>query len=90
MHVVTMHRWGDEETHNYVVGAFKERIQAIRAAKDEWEQRGGKYEAKITNCSPYTEAKGKIVEFEELKKEVEKDDLWRERKYGIKVPEYLY
>lgn len=44
LYVVTMQRWGDDETHNYTVGIFDtlKLAEAVGQAHREW--RGGKYE----------------------------------------------
>ena len=48
VYVVTMHRWGDDETHNYCIGAFSDSEQAGLAGNAEQCWRGGKYEYKIS------------------------------------------
>lgn len=48
MYVVTMHRWGDDESHNYVLGVYSTKELALRAGRAEMEHRGMKYEPKIT------------------------------------------
>ena len=48
LYVVTMHRWGDDESHNYVQGVFSKKAQAQKAGKAEKDYRGGKYEPKIS------------------------------------------
>lgn len=48
VYVVTMHRWGDDETHNYVQGVFTDKDQADKCGEAEKAWRGGKYEPKIT------------------------------------------
>lgn len=40
-------RWGDRETHSYVVGVYEKKHAAQEAAKIEKEWRGGKYECEI-------------------------------------------
>lgn len=47
-HVVTMQRWGDSETHNYVIGVFTNYWDAHHAGEVERAWRGGKYDALIT------------------------------------------
>jgi hypothetical protein len=42
--VVTMCRFGDTESHHYVIGAFSKKAAAIKAGEMEREYRGGKYE----------------------------------------------
>lgn len=51
VYVVTMHRWGDSESHNYVQGVFTKKFQAEKAGKAENLYRGGKYEYKISECT---------------------------------------
>lgn len=48
VYVVTMQRWGDPETHNYVQGVFTLKEEAEKCGEAEREYRGGKYEPKIT------------------------------------------
>ena len=48
VYVVTMQRWGDTESHNYVQGVFNNKDDAEVCGKAEKEWRGGKYEAAIT------------------------------------------
>ena len=51
MFVVTMHRWGDDESHSYVLGVFSTENKAIEEGKKEMDYRGMKYEPKITKVS---------------------------------------
>lgn len=44
---VTAYRWGDRESHSYVVGVFDNEETAIKEAKLETEFRGGKYECEV-------------------------------------------
>jgi hypothetical protein len=48
VYVVTMHRWGDKESHNYVQGVFTKKAQAQKCCDAERSYRGCKYEPKIT------------------------------------------
>jgi len=48
VYVVTMHRWGDEESHNYVEGVFTDVGEALKCGDAERSYRGCKYEPKIT------------------------------------------
>ncbi len=48
VYVVTMQRWGDSETHNYVQGVFTSVEEALSCGQAERSFRGGKYEPKIT------------------------------------------
>lgn len=45
--VVQMDRWGDDESHTYVVGVFSSRMAAMHAGIDEKNYRGGKYEPRV-------------------------------------------
>jgi 2-polyprenyl-3-methyl-5-hydroxy-6-metoxy-1,4-benzoquinol methylase len=47
VYVVTAYRWGNRESHSYVVGAFDNEENAIKEAKLETEWRGGKYECEV-------------------------------------------
>jgi hypothetical protein len=46
--VVTAYRFGDDESHSYVVGAFSTRVQAKLHSEVEESWRGGKYLCRIT------------------------------------------
>lgn len=46
--VVEMLRWGERELHSYVEGVFDTEEQALMAASDAEEDRGGKYVAEVT------------------------------------------
>lgn len=48
IYVVTMHRWGDDESHNYVLGVFSSQEKALEAGDIERTYRGCKYEYKVT------------------------------------------
>ena len=48
VYVVTMQRWGDDESHNYVKGVFTKKAQAQKCGESERAYRGCKYEAKIS------------------------------------------
>lgn len=48
VYVVTMRRWGDDDTHNYVQGVFTKKAQAEKAGEAEQQYRNSKYEPKIT------------------------------------------
>lgn len=48
VYVVTAHRWGENETHNYVVGVTADPDEAEEWAYKEHCDRGGKYECSIT------------------------------------------
>jgi hypothetical protein len=40
-------RWGDQETHSYIVGVYSKKAAAQKAAETEEEYRGRKYECEI-------------------------------------------
>lgn len=50
VYVVSMQRWGDEESHNYVLGAFSSEDEALEAGQVERSYRGCKYEPRVTEC----------------------------------------
>jgi hypothetical protein len=50
MYVVTMHRWGERRSHNYVIGAWPTIGAALMHGAMEEQNRGGKYDARITRC----------------------------------------
>lgn len=41
VYCVTMYRWGDRESHSYVLGIFSTKTKAEKAAKNEQAYRGG-------------------------------------------------
>lgn len=43
MYVVTAYRWGDDESHSYLMGVFKKEGEAIKVANSHCNYRGGKY-----------------------------------------------
>lgn len=47
LYVVEMQRWGDNETHHYIIGAFSSESAAIEAGDIEKVWRDGKYEPHI-------------------------------------------
>lgn len=51
MYVVTAYRYGDRESHSYVVGVFKKKAKAQEAALAERETRGGMYRCEVLECS---------------------------------------
>lgn len=47
VYITEMLRWGDTESHHYIVGAFTTEDKAELAGKVEREWRGGKYEYRV-------------------------------------------
>ena len=47
IYVVNAFRWGGRENHSYFVGVYSDEIQAIKAAIDHEEYRGGKYQCEV-------------------------------------------
>jgi len=47
VYVVTAYRWGDKESHSYVVGAYNNSGRATCAAEVEEDFRGGKYSCEV-------------------------------------------
>lgn len=47
LYVVTMYRFGNTESHSYLLGVYDELYEAVMNAKGERDYRGGKYEAQI-------------------------------------------
>lgn len=43
IYVVTMYKWGLREDHSYVLGVYNKKHMAIQDAKQEDQDRGGKY-----------------------------------------------
>jgi mevalonate kinase len=47
VYVPTMHRYGDRDGHQYIMGVYTDLERATKAAIEEAERRGGKYEWNI-------------------------------------------
>ena len=47
IYITEMIRWGDNETHHYIIGAFTIRDNAVKAGEIEKTWRGGKYDYQI-------------------------------------------
>lgn len=50
IYVVEMLRWGDDETHHYIVGTFSDRKVAEEYGDANKSYRGGKYEYRVVEC----------------------------------------
>lgn len=48
VYVVTMYRWGDTESHSYVLGVWSNQELALLHGNLESNFRGGKYDPKVT------------------------------------------
>lgn len=48
MYVVTMHKWGQRNSHNYAIGAWPSLGMAMMRGEIEADNRGGKYEYRVT------------------------------------------
>lgn len=60
LYVVTMHRWGDEESHSYVEGVFTDVVDALKCGYAERAYRGCKYEPKITEIFLNGQSEGSL------------------------------
>ncbi len=47
VYTVHAHRWGNRDNHSYIVGVYPDKEQAIKAAEDEEQHRGGKYSCEV-------------------------------------------
>lgn len=47
IYTVIANRWGDDESHSYLVGVYDDIVRAYRAAIAEERWRSGKYECKV-------------------------------------------
>lgn len=47
-YIVKAYRWGQMDTHSYVVGVYSDPDVAIKVAESEEEYRGGKYDCEVT------------------------------------------
>ena len=52
IYTVHAYRWGDRELHSYSVGVYSKKHSALKAAEDEAEWRGGKYECEVIEWIP--------------------------------------
>jgi len=65
IYVVTMYRWGDNENHSYVVGAFVDDLdKAVQLGHEVMEYRGGKYEPEIVSFDNSTDPPRMTIERE--------------------------
>ena len=60
--VVQAQRWGDNNSHAYVVGASTHLKTAKRIAKDECDYRGGKYAGVVYQCPNGIRGDGQTTE----------------------------
>lgn len=60
VYTVTAYRWGDRNTHSYVVGVYSKKHSALKAAQVEKEYRGGKYECEVIEWNLDSGNEGKI------------------------------
>ncbi len=47
IYIVLARRWGDDESHSYIIGGFSNKYKAQKAAIEVHKSRGGKYECEI-------------------------------------------
>lgn len=47
VYITEMLRWGEEETHHYIVGVYSNVVQAEFAGEVEKSWRGGKYDYRV-------------------------------------------
>jgi hypothetical protein len=47
IYIVTMYRWGNKENHSYVIGAFTDSKEAVKAGISHSQYRDGKYDPEI-------------------------------------------
>jgi hypothetical protein len=67
IYTVHAYRWGDRELHSYSVGVFMKKQQAILAAEEEADYRGGKYECEILEWLVDRSTKGRDNESKIIK-----------------------
>lgn len=51
LYTVEMLRWGDEESHHYIIGVYDNLVKAQDAGQTEKMYRGCKYEYRIVECN---------------------------------------
>lgn len=59
--VVTAYRWGDRESHSYVVGVFDSLRCAISASKKVFDDRGTKYSCEVVKSSVLKEVPDNLL-----------------------------
>lgn len=52
VYMVMARKWGSEQSHNYPVGVFEDKIKAVDAADIHYEYRGKKYTCYVYRCTP--------------------------------------
>lgn len=50
VYITQMLRWGDLESHHYIVGVFTSKLLAEQEGEIEKAWRGGKYEYQVLEC----------------------------------------
>jgi hypothetical protein len=50
VYIVEALRWGDRERHSYVLGVWSDYDEAVAAAEEHTEHRGGKYQCFVQQC----------------------------------------
>lgn len=50
LYIVEMLRWGDDESHHYIIGVYDSLVQAEHSGLLEKQWRGGKYEYRIVEA----------------------------------------
>ena len=63
LYVTEMLRWGDTESHHYIVGVYSSREGAAFAGEIEKTWRGGKYEYQITESELDAPASQELWEY---------------------------
>jgi len=62
LYTVRACRWGDRETHSYMVGVYSKKAKAMKAAEIEEDYRGGKYECEIQEWNIDEGLEGKMFD----------------------------
>ena len=63
LYVTEMLRWGDQETHHYIVGVYSSREGAAFAGEIEKSWRGGKYEYQVVESKLDAPASQELWEY---------------------------
>ncbi len=58
---VTAYRFGNKESHSYVVGVYEKEKEAIKFAEEERKYRGGKYECEVIKIEMESYRSYKII-----------------------------
>lgn len=83
IYIVTMHRWGDSESHSYFLCAHTKKHAALKAGDDEHDYRGGKYYPLVLEVPLLTKPGGRDIKYKVIRDLPEIHPL-----SGLSMPEH--